>query len=194
MYSHCNPRQSRSCRGSTAFADGDIVIDPDRQGSNFAAPCLQHFAIRVQDEMFLKISADGLVTTRCYDRELFGGSGGKLDVEVHRKRSSVERRPKVGRCGRQGESKPGMFRILVFRSHVWECSAGVSPAHWRRDVAATAVRTAASLFCFLQCANHRVQRGIQHDRRSTQLVQLTVTAVFEQIAPVKFHGKVRILQ
>ena len=88
------------------------------------APCrLQHFAIRVQDEMFLKISADGLVAAGGFDRELVSCTGVELDVEVHRQCGSIERWPKIGGRGGKSDPQPSPFRILVLRRHVSECSA-----------------------------------------------------------------------
>ena len=96
MISEGNAGQASGCRGATSFADGDFVLDAQRQRSYVASLGGKYFAVSVEDEMILEVFADFAVSAAGRDREMSCGTRGNLEVKIEGHGRGVERRTQVG--------------------------------------------------------------------------------------------------
>jgi hypothetical protein len=79
--------------------------------------------------VILDLSADVLIAPFSHDGEIIGGPGLNTDVNIHRQRSSIKRRPQVGRSGRQRQSEVGLFKFLRRHQILAPASCRLSRAH-----------------------------------------------------------------
>ena len=85
---------------------------------SLAASGFEYLTIRLDDQMFLKLAANFLVSSFCVYRELLGARGTNPDVEIHCERGGVEGRPEIGGGRRQCQTEPGWFRVAGLRGHL----------------------------------------------------------------------------
>jgi len=118
-----NARQVGGSGRAAAFADGDVVVDFERQRLEWAGGRLQDFAVGVEDEVVFdaigELAADFAVAAAGGDEEFLGGAGFEFDVEIHGERGRVEGGAEIG--GGRGEREAEAFRVWGFGGHV-QCS------------------------------------------------------------------------
>src|ERR1017187_9199159 len=83
-----------------------------------ATRCLEYFAIGIQDEVVLNLSADFVVTARSSDGKVLGRAGIDLDIEIHCERGGVEGRTEIGRGAGERQPERRWFQVLGFHGHV----------------------------------------------------------------------------
>ncbi len=101
MHRKSNPRQPRRRRGPTALANGNLVLDLERQRYYFPLMRMQEIFIRLDDQIVLELATDGGIPPPSLNGILLGGLRGNLEIEIERQRRSIERRPQVRGSRRQ---------------------------------------------------------------------------------------------
>ena len=101
MHSHRDASQTRSRRGTAAFADRNIVGDVEPQWYQRPARGRQHFAISVEDKVVLELATDFTTAAGGGNGKLLSWTGINPDVEIHRQRGGVKGRTEIGGRRRQ---------------------------------------------------------------------------------------------
>ena len=100
--------QRDSCKArrrgrTTSFADGNLVLDVERQRLDRFAFLTQHLAIGGQDEMVLHTAANFGVSSLRADGKFIRGSGSDFQEQPKGQRSGIECRAEISGGGRQHE-------------------------------------------------------------------------------------------
>src|ERR1700745_1470571 len=115
-----NPRQPSSGRRTAPFPDWNVVGNAQRKWCDHPTSSGQYFPVSIKDEMIFYIPADALITPLGHDGKIVGWARIHPNVEIHRQRRRIKRRPKVSRSSGECDSVVGLSRH--------HSSAGVPPS------------------------------------------------------------------
>jgi hypothetical protein len=87
-----NTRQACRSGRTTTLANRDVILNPNRQWSDFPALTFENFSIGCQDEMILQRLANFLVASGCVNRKVGSWAGMNADVQIKRQGGGVKGR------------------------------------------------------------------------------------------------------
>jgi hypothetical protein len=107
-----DPSQPRGRRGSTSFADRNLVLNAERDGLQQLSFLLQDLAVSSQNEVVFDLRADLTVTASRYNREFICGTRPYLKKHRESQCRGVERRAKIRRSRRKDNLNGLWLRAL----------------------------------------------------------------------------------
>ena len=173
-----NAGQARGGGRTASFADGNLIIDAQRERLRACVPA-QDFAIGSQDEVVFEASADFGVASSGLNGEFLGGLSADFQEESESQRRGIEGRAQIGGSGRE-DLTHGLIFLRGLFAFFAGCYLRAPPFSACSSVFTTASALASSTMGARCCA--------------ARIAASFSCASSEQIAAVKLQSKVRVFE